>query len=371
MNEQTKSRRVRWVSLVGGLAILIFVMGCNAQVPVDKGGNSASEDVTPFPTNAALAKPTYKVERGDVVGLSHFSGQIKPVVERKLYFHINGRTRNTYVKEGDTVHAGQVLADLEGVDDLQHQETADKINIQRSQIFVEIAQLNLDYFLKTNSQSAPGYDDQLALQKHQVEITQLDVTAASLGLTETQDSISNSLLTAPMDGVVTAIDLEEGSEVNAFTTVATVADLNELEVSSSLVSSKWDNLSVGMPAIIKANGGHGQGQDTTGVVRSLPSDVTGGTDQKNEPTLRIKMDKSPTELGYKLGDLVKVDIIVEQSLNTLWVPPQVIRTFDNRDFVVVQDGNNQRRVDVKLGVVGDARVEILEGLAEGQIVVSP
>jgi membrane fusion protein, macrolide-specific efflux system len=369
MNEQTKSRRVRWVSLVGGLAILISLLGCIPQAPVDKSGNSASEDVTPFPTSAALAKPTYKVERDDVVGLSHFSGQIKPVVETKLYFHIDGHTRRTYVKEGDTVHAGQVLADLEGVDVLQHQEAADKINIQRSQIYVEIAQLNLDYFLKTASPSAPGYDDQLALQKHQVEITQLDVTAASLGLTETQDSISNSLLTAPMDGVVTGIDLEEGSEVKAFTTVATVADLNELEVSSSLVSSKWDNLTVGMPAIIKANGGHGQ--DTTGVVRSLPSDVTGGTNHKNEPSLRIKMDKSPTELGYKLGDLVKVDIIVEQSLNTLWVPPQVIRTFDNRNFVVVQDGNVQRRVDVKLGVVGDARVEILEGLAEGQVVVSP
>jgi multidrug efflux pump subunit AcrA (membrane-fusion protein) len=49
----------------------------------------------------------------------------------------------------------------------------------------------------------------------------------------------------------------------------------------------------------------------------------------------------------------------------------VIRTFDNRQFVVVQDGDVQRRVDVKLGVVSDTRVEILEGLAEGQVVVSP
>jgi multidrug efflux pump subunit AcrA (membrane-fusion protein) len=72
-----------------------------------------------------------------------------------------------------------------------------------------------------------------------------------------------------------------------------------------------------------------------------------------------------------MGDLVKVDIVVEQSLNTLWVPPQVIRTFDSRRFVVVQDGEIQRRVDVKLGVVGDERVEILEGLTEGQIVVGP
>jgi len=371
MVEQTKSHCVRWISLVCGLAILIFLLGCNTQQPINNGENTGTEEVTPFPTSAALAKPTYKIERGDVVSLAHFSGQIKPVVEKNLYFHIDGHTRKVYAKGADMVHAGQVLADLEGVDDLQRKEETDKIQIQRSEIYTEIAKLNLDYFLKTADSMAPGYDDQLGLQNHQVEITNLDKTAASLGLTETQASISNSLLTAPMDGVVTAIDLQEGSEVTAFTTVATVADLNELEVSSSLVSSKWDNLTVGMPAVIKANGGHGQGQDTTGVVRSLPSDVTGGTDPKNEPTMRINLDKSPTELGYKLGDLVKVDIIVEQSLNTLWVPPQVIRTFDNRNFVVVQDGNIQRRVDVKLGVVGDVRVEILEGLAEGQIVVSP
>ena len=370
MDEQTKSRHVGWVSLVGGLAILILLLvGCNAQASVDNGENNVVEEVTPFPTSAALAKPTYTVERGDVVGLAHFSGRIRPVVERELYFRINGRTRKIYVQEGDTVHTGQVLADLEGVDDLQRQEAIAKINIRRSEIHAEMAQLNLDYFLKTADQLAPGYNEQLALQQRQLELAQLDVTAASLGLTELQISISNTSLVAPMDGVLTAIKLKEGSEVQGFAAVATIADLNELEVSSSLSSGGGSNLTVGMPAIIKSNGGHGR--DTTGVVRRLPSVVPNGTDEENDPSLRVKMDESPTELGYKMGDLVKVDIVVEQSLNTLWVPPQVIRTFDSRRFIVVQDGEIQRRVDVKLGVVGDERVEILEGLTEGQIVVGP
>jgi RND family efflux transporter MFP subunit len=369
MDEQTKSGCIRWISLVCGLAILIFLLGCNTQQPVTNGENTGTEDVTPFPTSASLAKPNYKIERGDVVSLAHFSGQIKPVVEKNLYFHINGYTRKVYVKGDDMVHAGQVLADLEGVDDLQRKEEADKVQIQRSEIYTEIAKLNLDYFLKTADPKAPGYDDQLGLQNHQVEITNLDKTDASLGLTETQASIENSLLKAPMDGVLTAVNLEEGSEVKAFTAVATIADLNELEVSSSLASGKWDNLAVGLPAIIKPNGGNGV--DTTGVVRSLPSDIAGGNNQESNPTMRIKMDKSPTELGYKLGDFVKVDILVEKSQNTLWLPPKVIRSFDNRHFVVVQDGNIQRRVDVKLGVVGDDRVEILEGPSEGQLVVSP
>ena len=104
MDEQTKSRHVWWVSLVGGLAILILLLvGCNTQAPVDNGKNTEGEEVTPFPTSATLAKPTYTVERGDVVGLAHFSGRIRPVVERELYFRINGRTRKIYVQEGDTV----------------------------------------------------------------------------------------------------------------------------------------------------------------------------------------------------------------------------------------------------------------------------
>jgi macrolide-specific efflux system membrane fusion protein len=39
--------------------------------------------------------------------------------------------------------------------------------------------------------------------------------------------------------------------------------------------------------------------------------------------------------------------------------------------VVIQEGEAQRRVDVKVGITGEDRVEILEGLKEGQVVVAP
>ena len=371
MDKQINSRYRKWAVPVAGLAILIlFLVGCNAPGPADQGNALETMDVTPYPTSPALAKPTYTVQRGDVVELAHFSGRIEPVVEKELYFHITGRIRTVYVKEDDPVKAGQVLADLEGVDELQHQEAVAKIQIQRSQIQADIAQLNLDYFLKTNSTKAPGYAQQLALHQRQVDLAQLDVTSASLGLTELQSSIANTQLVAPMDGVVTALNLQEGSEVKGFAPVATVADLSALEVSAAVGSSKWDSLSVGMPASILANGG--KGHDTTGAVRRLPgSALSGQINPGNDDRMRIQINGSPTDLGYKIGDLVKVDIIIAQSSNTLWVPPQVIRTFDSRLFVVVQDGDIQRRVDVKLGVTGDDRVEVLEGLTEGQVVVSP
>jgi multidrug efflux pump subunit AcrA (membrane-fusion protein) len=55
----------------------------------------------------------------------------------------------------------------------------------------------------------------------------------------------------------------------------------------------------------------------------------------------------------------------------LWLPPQAVRTFEGRKFVVVQEGDGQRRVDVKIGIQSEDRVEIEEGLKEGQVAVAP
>ena len=53
------------------------------------------------------------------------------------------------------------------------------------------------------------------------------------------------------------------------------------------------------------------------------------------------------------------------------MPPQAIRNFNGRRFAVVQDGDVQRRVDVKIGIQAEDRVEIEEGLQAGQTVVGP
>ena len=72
-----------------------------------------------------------------------------------------------------------------------------------------------------------------------------------------------------------------------------------------------------------------------------------------------------------MGDLVRVNVVLERVAEALWIPPQAVRTFEGRKFVVIQEGEAQRRVDVKVGITGEDRVEILEGLKEGQVVVAP
>jgi len=53
----------------------------------------------------------------------------------------------------------------------------------------------------------------------------------------------------------------------------------------------------------------------------------------------------------------------------LWLPPEAIRTFQGREFVIVQGDERQRRVDVQIGIESRDRVEILQGLEQDQVIV--
>ena len=67
--------------------------------------------------------------------------------------------------------------------------------------------------------------------------------------------------------------------------------------------------------------------------------------------------------------IVKIKIVLEHKDNVLWLPPDAIRAFEGRRFVVVREGERERRVTVKTGIETDDKVEILDGLKAGDVVV--
>ena len=98
-------------------------------------------------------------------------------------------------------------------------------------------------------------------------------------------------------------------------------------------------------------------------VGGTDTSTTGNTDKSVHVALK------DTNVQLEPGELATVLITLEQKDDALWLPPAAIRTFQGRDFVVIQDGATQRRVDVKLGIKGKDRVEVLEGVQAGQVVV--
>jgi len=125
--------------------------------------------------------------------------------------------------------------------------------------------------------------------------------------------------------------------------------------------------------IAKASPVSRPGQEFEAAIRRLPYPYgSGGAStqvQEEDKTTRFTVTDPAIIQEYDLGDLIRLTIILEERKEALWLPPAAIRNFEGRNFVVVQDGDAQRRQDVKLGVKNEDQVEILEGLEEGQTIV--
>ena len=164
-----------------------------------------------------------------------------------------------------------------------------------------------------------------------------------------------------------------GRPVEAYKSVMVIAETTQLEISADLVSAEINQLlEEGMQVTCSLY--DRPGQEFMGQIRQLPYPYGGGgktgtAAQASDQSTHVSTDESISDLGLKLGDMVRIKVVLQYNASALWLPPQAIRTFDNRKFVVIQDGDVQRRVDVVLGITGQDRVEIVQGLEEGQIVI--
>ena len=383
------------------IALSLILSGC-ALLPAGRSAEIAANEATPtpIPTSVIPVKPTYTVKIGEILRERTFSGRIAPVVEEALFFRSSGRIRNVYASRNDFVTAGQIIADLE-IDDLERELTSAQLNLERAQSRLysaekelefqrRSAQINLDItnlrLLNLRTES-PDDNFGISVQNKQVELAQIalerlaegvdpllinDVARAQLQVEKLQNAIADATITALFDGQLLSVSLTAGRPVNAFDPVVSLADITNLEVKADLISDQMNELAEEMPVEVSLVGR--PGEILSGHIRRLPYPFgSGGSGEVIDPdkSTRITIEQPPDaeETDLELGDLVQVRVELERKDAALWLPTQAIRIFDGRRFVVVQDGEVQRRVDVKVGIQTNERVEIEEGLEEGQVVV--
>lgn len=105
--------------------MLLFFTACTS-APTAQQAEATS---TPIPTAPVAAPPTYAVQRGDVSDIFDFSGRWEPRDQEQLAFQVNGSVRRVNVRRGDTVSAGDLIADLQ-IDDLENQLASAQISLQ-------------------------------------------------------------------------------------------------------------------------------------------------------------------------------------------------------------------------------------------------
>lgn len=353
-------------------------------------GQAVNPTPTPLPPQPAVERPTYTVQRGDIVEELQLSGRVASVRQDDLSFAQDGNVATIYVRATDAVTEGRLLAELNQGESLNQLAGAELVldraklalerDKERRQFSVRRAELDLEEAQTRLTLAGSAGERQLA--QFGIERAQLNLEEARVGTDEdlenqvaqaqlAYDSIRAQVdagrMYAPFDGIIAQVGTAPGESVQAFQPVITVMDPGEREIRvESAISGDLARLSPQQPVTLRFS--RYQETPLEGVINRLPGSATSAQSTVRADSA-VHIDFDPGDLALDIGDLVTVIVTLQRKENVLWLPPQAIRTFQGRRFVVIEDGGRQRRVDVKLGIAGPDRVELIEGLEEGQTVV--
>lgn len=347
------------------LALVLLLSACD--------GVAVRESTpTPFPTPV---RKTFTVERGDILVEATLFGSVAPRVLAEVPFEISGTVGAVYVQTGDVVQEGQLLAELQELKDLGQRASANREAIRRAQIALEIEQLALE---KARAEGLPEYDIQA--QALRVELAEMDFKAVltSLGLDPESEIdafgqldalVARARLYAPIGGTILSA-VEVGRSVSPNNPSFVIGDPNQLDLIAQIETNRLDDLESMFEGMAVTLWPASRPEVLlSGTIRQLPAPYGSGPQDNRAITLRI--DQQPGEDTYQVGERLSIRVTLADKKSLLWLPPQAVRTSAGQTFVLVNSPEGPKRLDIETGLRTNLMVEILAGLEEGQVVLTP
>jgi HlyD family secretion protein len=207
-----------------------------------------------------------------------------------------------------------------------------------------------------------------------------DVTSAQAQVARAQAQVDNArtmldytTIRAPRDGVILEKAVEQGtiitsgrSSITQGTDIVTLGDLTKMFAEVSLDEADVGRARVGQQVEITIDAF--PNQRFRGIVTRInPQAVT----QQNVTTVLVKVEIENPAAHLKPGMTASCEFLVNQADNVLYLPSRAVREVGGEYVVSVQKGGEVTEVPVTVGLVGDDRIEIREGLTEGREVVLP
>jgi len=168
-------------------------------------------------------------------------------------------------------------------------------------------------------------------------------------------------ITAPIDGVVTSLNVREGEVVLVGKVVCTVAKLNKAKVVVAASESEILGVTKGAQATISAS----DGETVTGFVSSISSSADPIT-----RTFRVEITAGNDSRTLKPGSFSTVTVRTGYKKDALLVPPRAVLDWQGKRvvFVAAQDSTAQLRA-ITVGIVNQESMEVLSGLAENDLII--
>ena len=262
----------------------------------------------------------------------------------------------------DLYAADQALAAAQAsLDDVLAGADAEQVRAARANVAVaaaqrDAAQAQLDLLI------AGASDEQIAAAEARVAQAQAALEGAEL-------SLEQSMLRAPFDGVVAAVDVEPGERVVTGLSAVTMIDASAFRVRVGVDELDVALLIEGLAVDVKLDA-----LPTAGLAGTVERIAPAATVDGGVVNYDVIIDLAPTDVPVRADMTANATIVVEELTDVLMIPTWVVRVDRNsgQTYVHSQAGDEVERVDVELGVRYEGFAQVLDGLSEGdQAVLLP
>ena len=267
------------------------------------------------------------------------------------------------VAEGDQVKSGELLAHI---DARPYQDQLTQAEAAMAQ-----AKANLQNAIASRARNEDLFQRGIAARKDLEDAsTQESVAQAALKQVEAAVSlaklqVARTAVNSPLDGVVVKRFVSVGEQVDgtAGQPIVEVANLNEVELVVNVPASYLSKLRRDEPLSLASDAF--PDKTFAGRILAIPGAVDSGT---NAGAVRIRL-ANPKGL-LRLGMFLKTELPVATHQHAVFIPvPALYRDEENHRIVYVVAGDEATAVEVKTGIVTQEKVEILEGVKEGDTIV--
>lgn len=314
---------------------------------------------------------TEKVTSETIIETVSASGKVQPEVEVKLAADVSGEVVDLYVKEGDLVKKGTLLAKINpeiyisALDRMNASLSSSKANLESSRSRYKQAESQYLRAEQTYNRNKKLYDEKVIsdsdfeavkssydVAKAEMEAAQQSISAASYGvqsaeasLKESRENLNKTSIFAPVDGTISKLSVEKGervvgTEMMAGTEVMRLANLNEMEVSVDVSESDIIRVTVGDTAIVDIDAY--LNRHFTGIVTEIANSANSTsqitTDQVTNFTVKVRIARDsykdlipadkPTYSPFRPGMSATVEIQTRKVYDVTAVPIQSVTTRD-------------------------------------------
>ena len=309
---------------------------------------------------------------GDIVRSTVVTGKIQPRDEVNIKPQISGIISELYKEAGQMVKKDEIIAKVKVIPDMG--------SLSSAQSRVRLAQVNLGQAKTNYDREKSLYDKDLVSADEYEKVLQAynqakeELAGAKEALEIIRDGVSSAnasgsstLVRSTISGLILDVPVKVGNSVtqsNTFndgTTIATVADMDDLIFDGNIDETEVGRLSTGMPVKISVGAVQDLSFDAILEYISPKATVNNGANQ-----FEIKASvKIPSDVTIRSGYSANAEIVLDQAQGVVTLPESAIQFEGEKTYVMIKEADNYVRRDVQTGLSDGINIEVKDGIKPG------